>query len=650
MPKFCCPRCRHVHREPDERIGAVVSCLGCQQKLRVPERGLGTGLTNARAVESSQLPDNGGAVAESTYRLSAGGPAGGTVRTGYQLSALAQKVMEDYEVYSGAVTPAQPQSESNQTASAEGSDFGNHVVAMGKGMGAALLLRGFLGPLGDVVGAAVATNASSKRADERAKATPTYGEWKRKCERAAESSLKLRGLPTRPIGRLARLILEIRAGQSDTLIEMLRTESDPVSRRGAVAALGYLGPCAAPAIPLLREALTDREALVCKHAVIALGRIGGLRDYLPEILAALLQPDSRLPALDTLDAIRSVEPLIERTWPAVVAGLCDADAGRAHRALLVLKSGSPALARPAGPLLVQALAQVNAAPAGAGQASTGRRDNLLGALQYADPVLARRQLSVGEKLRRAVRPAAGVLVALSPFVLAFVAYQRGLINFDSFRNRLPSPAATSGIDPGTPPSALELTESFDWKLPEGWQRTGAEQRTGALGGKFLTFHVTSAALPSVKIQCDVKRVAGNESDMVARMQRTTAAANLMSAGVRWLPAKAVGRRTVHAYEMQTGRQMSRNYRWLVPERSLECNVAVTAAAAEFTAAMTAIEASLESAIAGQPAGASETPSAESPLSAEPGSEPEPVVAVPDDAATETEAPSAESAAVEAQVK
>ena len=38
MAKFRCPRCQHMNQEPDDRIGLVVLCQGCQQKLRVPSR------------------------------------------------------------------------------------------------------------------------------------------------------------------------------------------------------------------------------------------------------------------------------------------------------------------------------------------------------------------------------------------------------------------------------------------------------------------------------------------------------------------------------------------------------------------------------------------------------------------------------------
>ncbi len=120
-----------------------------------------------------------------------------------------------------------------------------------------------------------------------------------------------------------------------------------------------------------------------------------------------------------------------------------------------------------------------------------------------------------------------------------------------------------------------------------------------LGGKFLTFHAKTSALPSIDVKFDFKRENISEADMLARLKRTTAATNTVGGKTQWLPAKSIGRRTLHVIEVLNNRERSmRNYRWLVSERNIECTVAISGSPAEFAKSIAAFEASLEAAISG----------------------------------------------------
>jgi HEAT repeat protein len=128
-------------------------------------------------------------------------------------------------------------------------------------------------------------------------------------------------------------------------------ECTEIVHQGAALALGRVGPAAAPAVPVLVQALSDESHLVRLAAARALGEIGpGARAALPPLAAALVNgtPPLRKAAAEAL-------PRIDEDWrgggevlPALVARLKE-DGPRAVEAsealALIGAEAAPVLAR-----------------------------------------------------------------------------------------------------------------------------------------------------------------------------------------------------------------------------------------------------------------------------------------------------------------
>jgi len=86
---------------------------------------------------------------------------------------------------------------------------------------------------------------------------------------------------------------------------------DAKARVGAASALARLGPKAAPAVPLLIEALNDQNKLVRTQSIAALGKIGPAAAAAVPVLTPLLRDDdwaTRSLATSALLAIEQKPP------------------------------------------------------------------------------------------------------------------------------------------------------------------------------------------------------------------------------------------------------------------------------------------------------------------------------------------------------
>ena len=88
-------------------------------------------------------------------------------------------------------------------------------------------------------------------------------------------------------------------------------DPDAKARVGAASALARLGPKAAPAVPLLIEALNDQNKLVRTQSIAALGKIGPAAAAAVPVLTPLLRDDdwaTRSLATSALLAIEQKPP------------------------------------------------------------------------------------------------------------------------------------------------------------------------------------------------------------------------------------------------------------------------------------------------------------------------------------------------------
>jgi HEAT repeat protein len=87
------------------------------------------------------------------------------------------------------------------------------------------------------------------------------------------------------------------------LIDLLQSDGDGEIRWNAARTLGKIGPAARGAVPILVEALDDRDALVREHAAEALGEIGpDAKSAIPALVKVLKDPDARV----RRDGVRSL--------------------------------------------------------------------------------------------------------------------------------------------------------------------------------------------------------------------------------------------------------------------------------------------------------------------------------------------------------
>lgn len=66
MGSFLCPRCQRLHQEPDARVGEVITCAGCQSRVRVPARRNRPG---DFSLKTQSFPPRGRDADEASYRL-----------------------------------------------------------------------------------------------------------------------------------------------------------------------------------------------------------------------------------------------------------------------------------------------------------------------------------------------------------------------------------------------------------------------------------------------------------------------------------------------------------------------------------------------------------------------------------------------------
>jgi HEAT repeat protein len=96
-------------------------------------------------------------------------------------------------------------------------------------------------------------------------------------------------------GEAARTALEAKGAEALDFLVAIVKEGPPKARIQAAALLARLGPAAAPAVPVLAEALKSKEKGVRGMAAIALGRIGpAARDALVPLDRALSDHDVRV--------------------------------------------------------------------------------------------------------------------------------------------------------------------------------------------------------------------------------------------------------------------------------------------------------------------------------------------------------------------
>jgi hypothetical protein len=144
-------------------------------------------------------------------------------------------------------------------------------------------------------------------------------------------------------------------------------------------------------------------------------------------------------------------------------------------------------------------------------------------------------------------------------------------------------------------SESELTSFFNWTPPDGWQ--SSPPQNGADGENVLTFVATKAELPTVEAKFAFKR--DRMTDAMFRYQLKQSA-NADAEMPTWLEERRIGQRTLYTSE-SSGKltRITRNYYWLVAERSVQCSINVSGDPEELEQAIAALEPSFKDAIAMQ---------------------------------------------------
>ncbi len=199
-------------------------------------------------------------------------------------------------------------------------------------------------------------------------------------------------------------------------------DADAQVRVGAARALGQIGPGARDAVTALVQALRDGEARVRFDAAVALGRIGPAAGDAVPALGALLRDPAGEVRVGAAMGLGGIGPAAQETVPALAQALRDPNVVLRMSAASALAGIGPA-AKAAVPALVQALRDGNtsvrsSAAAALGQIGPEARDAVgeLRRLAESDPgqdmpatgrdgVLRQKEALLRQELRTTAREA-----------------------------------------------------------------------------------------------------------------------------------------------------------------------------------------------------------------------------------------------------